>query len=186
MEIRVRKSYVGSFLRQEFGGRCLQLKQSQSSRMNLSKVFILRFSISLHEVFFFSRQENCRNEQCIFLLRVVFRRKWRICMFLLLNCWYIVECLDVVVIKQKIVDENFCLFIIFPFLLMVFKRISLATYDWLTACFCFAVLFERLLCGCFMHSTDVIFVVKIHVRMVLFWETNWCDCWCESDFCWDV
>jgi len=33
----------------------------------------------------------------------------------------------IIVIKQKIVDLNFCLFIIIPFLLVVLKQVSLST-----------------------------------------------------------
>ncbi len=79
-------------------------------------------------------------------------------------------CLDVIVIviKQKIVDGNFCLFIIFAVLLVDYKTGKSLTYDWLNSMFLFLLCYSNVCYAGVLHSTDVIFVVKVHVRIVLF------------------
>ncbi len=145
MEFRVRKSYADSFLRQKFGGRCLQLKWSQSLRMDLWKVFVFAIFNKFTRVFEDSGRKTAKMNNA-FLLHVVFRRKiedmYVPSIELLIHCWFVLDVI-VIVIKQKIVDENFCLFIIFPFLLVDCKTGKSLTYDWLNCMFLFLLCYSN-------------------------------------------
>jgi hypothetical protein len=102
------------------------------------------------------------------LLRDVFSQE--------IECFFSIECfvtllnvMDVIVIKWKIVQKwmeiSVCLSFL-PFYWWILKWISHVTFDQLAVRYCFILTYVMLV---FLHGTDVVFIVKVHVRIVLFY-----------------
>ncbi len=127
-------------------------------------------------------------EQCI-LLRDVFLQEIESVSSLLNVFVTLLNVMDVVVIKWKIVQkwmEFFCLLIIFTVLLVDFKTDKSCDFWSIGSVFDLNALFEHMSCWCFCIAL-MFSSWKCMFDLYCFITTKWCcDCWCVSDFCWDV
>ena len=110
------------------------------------------------------------------LLDVFVLQKIEVC-YLLLNCWCLLNELDVIVIviNRRLFVETFCLYCCFSVFCGGIKRISALTYDY------FSSVVVLLLCirpidhaGGFMHVTDIVVSWKLGSNCIVYIETGWC------------
>ncbi len=123
-------------------------KQSQSSRMNVSKVFVLRFSLCFKRSFSEGRKLP---KWTMHFYCVLYFAENRRCVLLLLNYWYIVDFHGCNHNRNQTEDYGWKFLSFYHFSVFTGGLKTGKSFDlWLiNSMFLFAVLFERLLCGCF-------------------------------------
>jgi hypothetical protein len=79
--------------------------------------------------------------------------------------------MDVIMINGRLCRNRckFLSFIIFVILRMDLKRISSVTFDQFSVCFCLLLYSNVWHAGVFHMALTLFFIVKVHVRIVLFY-----------------